>query len=55
MLENVEGHFLSMLVCGLKPAYVAWTYAYAGLFLRFCVHRLWPAYIGSYLHTWVWT
>ena len=53
MLENVEGHFLSVLMRGLEPAYVAWTYTYADLFLRFCVRGFWPMYAGSCLHTWV--
>jgi len=53
MLENVEGHLLSMLLHAWARAYVrSSVLVYVGLFLRLCVCGFWPTYVGSYLCMW---
>ena len=41
---------LCFCVRGLEPVYVAWTYAYAALFLRTQVYSWGSAYVGMGLH-----
>ena len=63
MLENVEGHFLSVLlrawaqacVCSLVLFVRNSILVYASLFLRLYRRGFWLAYMGSYLCTWALT
>ena len=46
---------LCFCVCGLEPVYIAWTYAYTGLFLRLSIREDRFAYAGSCLRAWALT
>ena len=56
LLENVEELLLSMFLHVWAWDYICSSVlAYAGVFLRFCVHGNGPAYTGSCLHVWALT